>query len=165
MEKKIIFTFLIGLLSFVACVGQNAFDKKLKAMYKNTVPLVYPQQLDQSKLKEVVLLDTRSKAEFDVSHIQGSTFIDYDTFDPSDVQGLDRHADIVVYCAVGYRSERIGEKLLEMGFSNVHNLYGGIVQWSNVDKPLINKKDLPTDSVHTGTREWSVWLTRGIKVY
>lgn len=134
-------------------------------MYKNTVPLVYPQQLDQSKLKEVVLLDTRSKAEFDVSHIQGSTFIDYDTFDPSDVQGLDRHADIVVYCAVGYRSERIGEKLLEMGFSNVHNLYGGIVQWSNVDKPLINKKDLPTDSVHTGTREWSVWLTRGIKVY
>ncbi len=165
MEKKIVVTFLIGLLYLGACHGQATFDQKLRAMYKNTVPLVYPQQLDQSKLKGVVLLDTRSKAEFDVSHIQGATFIDYDSFNPADVQGLDRHANIVVYCAVGYRSERIGEKLLEMGFYNVRNLYGGIVQWSNVDKPVINKKDLPTDSVHTGTREWSVWLTRGIKVY
>lgn len=165
MEKKIFVTFLIGLLFLGAVNGQQAFDKKLRAMYKNTVPLIYPQQLNHSKLKEVVLLDTRSKAEFDVSHIQGATFIDYETFNPSYVEGLDRNADIVVYCAVGYRSERIGEKLLEMGFANVHNLYGGIVQWSNVNKPVINKKDLPTDSVHTGTREWSVWLTHGIKVY
>jgi len=115
--------------------------------------------------QRVILLDTRSPEEYTVSHIPGASLIDYDKFKSADVQKLDRSAEIIVYCSVGYRSERIGEKLQEMGFTNVKNLYGGIFQWANEGQTLLNKNSLPTDSVHTYNKRWSEWLKRGIKVY
>ena len=72
---------------------------------------------------------------------------------------------MVVYCSVGYRSERIGEKMQKMGFENVSNLYGGIFDWKNQGNTVINLNQEPTDSVHTYNRNWSQWLYNGIKVY
>ena len=52
-----------------------------------------------------------------------------------------------------------------MGFENVRNLYGGIFQWKNQDKPVVDTKGIKTDSVHTYSKAWSKWLKKGIKVY
>ncbi len=81
------------------------------------------------------------------------------------VEKLNKDSPIIVYCSVGYRSERVGEKLKSAGFKNVKNLYGGIFQWVNEGHPVVNKKDHWTDSVHTYNKNWSQWLTKGIKVY
>ena len=66
---------------------------------------------------------------------------------------------------MGYRSERIGEKLQKMGFTNVKNLYGGIFDWKNQDFEVVGMDNLATDSVHTYNKSWSKWLYKGIKVY
>lgn len=50
---------------------------------------------------------------------------------------LDPEAEIVVYCRSGPRSAWATERLMEMGFSRVYNLKGGIMGWrAHVDPTL-----------------------------
>lgn len=114
--------------------------------------------------EEVILLDSRSPEEYEVSHLPGAKYVGYDNFSSDAVEDLDRDITVVVYCSVGYRSEKIGEKLQEMGFKEVYNLYGGIFDWKNNKNPVLNN-GIETDSVHTYNRSWSKWLLEGVKVY
>jgi len=167
MEKKIFSLLALVFILIPALQAQTAYDKKLESLYKNTVPQIDPAEVKRKKEegKQIIILDTRSPEEFAVSHLPDAKFVDYKRFKAEDVQDIDKNAEVVVYCTVGYRSERIGEKLLDMGFTDVKNLYGGIFQWANEERPLLNKNDQPTDSVHTYSRSWSSWLQHGIKVY
>lgn len=157
-----------ALISIVCSTAlcQNDFDKKLQSLYKNTVPLVRSEALaPEISTRSVVILDTRSTKEFEVSHLPGAFFLDYDSFKPEKVKNLDRNSKIVVYCSVGYRSERIGEQLIKLGFTDVRNLYGGIFDWTNRGNPVVNTSGVVTDSVHTYNKEWSKWVKRAVKVY
>ncbi len=168
MEKKtLVTTALLILLICPGAAGQSEFDKKLKSLYRNTVPLIHTADLEKKidKHERIVILDTRSREEFEVSHLPNALFLDYDKFNPKQVISIDKNAAIVVYCSVGYRSERIGEKLLKMGYKNVRNLYGGIFDWYDKGQPVLNKSGVVTDSVHTYNKDWSRWLNKGIKVY
>lgn len=166
MKKVSLLTQLFLSMSFTGC-GQRLFDKQLELLYNKSVPLVQPVQLakELDQEKRVVLLDIRTQAEYEVSHLAGAIFINYATFSSNQLKNTPLHTPIIVYCAVGVRSEKAGEKLLSAGYKNVRNLYGGIFKWKNRGYPVVGKSNLPTDSVHTYNRYWSVWLTNGIKVY
>src|SRR5919202_3442638 len=119
--------FLLGALlsmgvSGFAQTSSKAYGAMLEAMYKKSVPLVSVSEL--KKMQNVVLLDTRAKAEYDVSHLPNAHWVGYDDFDIGRMQGIPKNANVVLYCSVGYRSERVGEKLLAAGYQHVHNLYG-----------------------------------------
>lgn len=167
MEKRTIIPIALLFLTVGLLSAQTAFDAKLKSLYKNTVPQVKVAEIRKEieTNQKVILLDARTPAEHRVSHIPGATLLEYEGFKSADVLSIDRNAEIVVYCTVGYRSERIGEKLNELGFTNVRNLYGGILEWANEEGPLLNHRNQPTDSVHTYLKSWSQWLSRGVKVY
>jgi rhodanese-related sulfurtransferase len=142
------------------------YDAKLRSIYRNTVPLISADSLARAMEKPGLhLLDIRSREEFEVSHIEGAHCIDYEQFKSRDVAYIPKDAQVVLYCSVGYRSERIGERMQEMGYEDVKNLYGGIFQWKNEGKIVVNPKNHPTDSVHAYNRVWSVWLRKGVKVY
>ncbi|KPQ09558.1 MAG: Rhodanese-related sulfurtransferase, partial [Algoriphagus marincola HL-49] len=64
---------------------------------------------------------------------------------------------------VGARSQDIGKKLVQKGFSVV-NLYGGIFQWVNDELPVYDSLG-QTKKVHAYNRAWGVWLNKGEKVY
>jgi rhodanese-related sulfurtransferase len=148
-------------------LGQTQFDAKLKSLYRYTVPLVSATDLQRRLLsgEPIVLLDTRAIEEFNVSHLHGALFIDYKKFTTQQLDTLSRNTPIIVYCSVGYRSERVGEKLIAFGFKNVRNLYGGIFEWANKGYPLVDEKGRTTLHVHTYNKSWSQWLTKGVKVY
>ncbi len=150
----------------VAC-AQQTLDEKLESLYHKTVPLIQPEQLADWKNQnaQVFLLDTRTNREFQVSHIAGAELIDYESFHNEDVNHIPKNKKVVVYCSVGYRSERIGEKLQELGFTEVYNLYGGIFQWKNQDHQVVDAKNLPTENVHAYNKSWGQWLEKGVKVY
>ncbi len=167
MGKKIL-SLAAALIGFVysTSFGQSDFDRKLQSLYKNTVPLIRSESLVTKISKQnVVILDTRSAEEFQVSHISGALFLDYDSFKPDNIKNIDKNSKIIVYCSVGYRSERIGERLLKLGFSDVSNLYGGIFDWINDGNPVVNRSGISTDSVHTYNKEWSKWVEKGVKIY
>jgi len=63
------------------------------------------------------------------------------------------------------RSEKVVEKLEELGYRDVYNLYGGIFEWVNQGYPVVNERNDTTLEVHGFSRIWSVWLDRGKVVY
>lgn len=149
-----------------ALKGQGLYDLMLKGLYKETVPTIKVDSLKELMKKDTpILLDTRSAKEYSVSHIEDAKHIDYETFDKSMVADLPKDQPVVVYCSVGYRSERIGEQLLAMGFESVSNLYGGIFEWVNEGNSVVDPANTPTDSVHAYDKIWGLWLKKGTKVY
>lgn len=167
MRRLIIITILTGLMSFVFCQKPANYDEQIKAMYKNTVELIAVAELEDEMEKnpDLVLLDTRELAEYNVSHIEGSKHVGYNSFNIESLSGVPEDAEIVVYCSLGVRSELIGEKLQEAGYENVRNLYGGIFEWMYNDQIVVNKKGKETDKIHTYDESWSKWLLKGRKVY
>ena len=162
--KKYIPSFIILLVSTLTSCGQKTFDEKMESLYKKTVPLIKADSL-KPKLEQVVILDTRAQEEYQVSHIQGARFVDYDDFEVEQVNDISKDQEVVVYCSVGYRSERVGEKLQKAGYTNVKNLYGGIFGWKNEGYTVVGSNNLPTDSVHVYNRLWGRWLYKGTKIY
>ena len=135
----------------------------LQGLVKGTVPFVSVAQLRHQPA--LVLLDTRAPAEFAVSHLRGARWVGYDEFSLAAVRDIPLDAPIVVYCSVGVRSEQIGAKLKQAGYTRVRNLYGGIFEWVNESQPVFTSANQPTDSVHAYSPTWGIWLQRGQKVY
>jgi len=161
--KFLITTIAIILTSF--CFAQNTIPKVLEKLNKKSVPYISVTAL-QSK-ENYILLDAREIKEFNVSHIENAINVGFDKFDRKKVATIlkDKNATIVVYCSIGVRSEKIGEKLLKLGYKNVFNLYGGIFEWKNNGGKVVTNQNTATDKIHTFNKEWSIYLKKGIKVY
>jgi rhodanese-related sulfurtransferase len=165
--KKLILSIL--LLNTLACTAQEPtnrahcqnpnFDKKVASMISFTVPTINPS--DAKKMNNVVYLDAREKAEFDISHLPNARFIGYNNFEATTLTHIPKETPIVVYCSIGYRSEKIGEKLLKLGYKNVHNLYGSIFEWVNQGNEVVDNQGITTKKVHTYNKKWSKWLDDG----
>lgn len=133
------------------------------------LPLGKVQTIAPNELREIadnfIFLDTRSPEEYDVSHIKNARYIGYKDFSESSMDSLERDRPLIVYCSVGYRSDKIGQKLLEMGFEDVRNLYGGIFQWVNDGYPVFRSPGALTDTVHGYSWIWQRWVKKGLVVY
>ena len=138
-------------------IANKAFDKKISGLLNVRVPTIGLDELNGIK-DEVFLFDAREQEEYQVSHIKGARYLGYKDFDPARLGELPKDAPIVLYCSIGYRSEKIGEQLKAMGYTNVYNLYGSIFEWVNAGYPVVDEEGQPTPSVHTYNRKWSKWL-------
>lgn len=158
-------TATITIILTTFCFAQNAIPKVLEKLNKKSVPYINVAAL-QSK-ENYVLLDARETKEFNVSHIENAINVGFDKFDSKKVATIikDKNATIVVYCSIGVRSEKIGEKLLKLGYKNVFNLYGGIFEWKNNGGKVVTNLNIETDKVHTFNKEWSIYLKKGTKIY
>ncbi len=77
----------------------------------------------------VVIVDVRTPAEFAGAHIPGAINIPVETIGTVGPAPLaDRDATILLYCRSGARSARAARRLLNLGYSTVHD-FGGIISW------------------------------------
>lgn len=159
----IMLTFSMQLFAQNAKVGSKAYDIMLRSLLDHSVSEISVSQL--GKMGNPHLLDARERNEFDVSHIENADWVGYDDFDISRVDGLPKRDTIVVYCSVGYRSEKVAEKIKAAGYSHVYNLYGGIFEWKNEGQKVVDNNGRPTEKVHAYDKTWGVWLKEGDKVY
>ena len=176
MKRFLLSALACGLLALSACgqadpgAGAGAaspnYKRLLRTLYRNTVPTVAPAALarELGQPAAPLLLDARTPVEFAVSHLRGARFVNYDSLASATFPDVDRRRPVVVYCSVGYRSERLGERLHALGFGQVRNLYGGLFEWVNEGYPVYNARGL-TSNVHPYSVLWSPWLVRGHKVY
>jgi rhodanese-related sulfurtransferase len=142
--------------------GSRAYRIMLGGLLKHTVPEIeIPEAVRQ---KNAIFLDARELCEYEVSHIEGALHIGYDHFVLKSVAHLPKDTPVIVYCSVGYRSEKIAAKMTENGFTRVSNLYGGIFEWVNEGHPVV-RNGMPTEEVHAFSKAWGIWLRRGTKVY
>lgn len=162
---KLITQILILLISTFS-FSQETMSDLLKKHNKNTVPYISVEELAMPKTKAVII-DAREQKEFETSHLKDAICVGYDFFNIDSIQHQfpDKNEKIVVYCSLGIRSETIATKLKKAGYKNVFNLYGGIFEWKNKDFSVYNSEGKETENVHTFSKEWSQWLTKGEKVY
>jgi rhodanese-related sulfurtransferase len=158
-----------ALLAVVALTGgvlSGKYEKFLDRLYEGTVPQATIEEVEgmMEDSETLYLLDTRAGEEFRVSRLQGARHVGFETFSLDEVDDIPKDDRIVVYCAVGFRSERVGEKLLEAGYSRVLNMRGGIFAWVNSGFPVYGDGGA-TDRIHGYSRRWSRWLEKGEVVY
>ncbi len=166
MKKTLIILPCALLISFTASFAQitsGTYRALLNTLYKKDVPLVSCDKASQ--MTDALFLDARAYEEFKVSHIPAARWVGYEEFTLDTVRNIDKNQPIVIYCSVGVRSEQIGRKLLDAGFTDVQNLYGSLFEWVNQDYPIVDMKGRPTQKVHAYSRAWGVWLNKGEKVY
>lgn len=144
--------------------SDQEFENMAATMAKGDVADITVDDLKKVK-DEVTLLDAREIEEYNTSHIPGAKYVGHKEFNIKNLEGIDKSKPIVVYCSVGYRSERIGEKLQKAGFKNVQNLKGSIFQWVNEGNPVVNMKEMPTNQVHGYNAKWAKWIKGAEVVY
>ena len=164
---------LILILAFTSCYpapkvsGQFSaaeFDAMANKMAEGSTPDISVTQLVMNKEKYIIL-DSREQKEYDTSHIPNALWIGYDDFNIDRLNKISKNDKIVVYCSVGYRSERIGEKLIKAGFKDVSNLKGSIFDWVNEGYTIHDQSGEPTKKIHGYNKKWSKWLKAGNIVY
>ncbi len=164
LPKNILFLFFFGWFNpFVMLSQVNKYHEFIDNMYQYSVPLFKAGSLHD--VDDFVILDARAKREYNVSHLPGAIWVGYEDFSIKRISDIDYTIPLLVYCSVGYRSERIGEQLQNAGYQHVYNLYGGIFEWVNQGLTLENTKGQATLKIHAYNRDWAKWLEKGIKVY
>ena len=155
--------FVLGFfgIKWVRVFTASDYDQMLTALYSNTVPLLKAEQIN---MDDYLVLDSRAANERAVSYIQNSVWVDYPNPNLTVVQDLPKDRAILVYCSIGYRSERVGETLISMGFTRVYNLYGGIFEWANNEHPLVDAENKSTNKVHGFDQSWGKWLDKEVEV-
>lgn len=145
---------------------EQTFDEMVRSYYKKTVPLIYPHQLYKKILakEKMYLLDTRESKEFETSSLKNAIHVGYMAFNMNKVKDLDKKTPVIVYCTIGARSENIGEKLKKNGFTNVHNLYGGLIHWKN-EGYKVYQGNAESYNIHVYSKKWGKWLNVGKPVY
>ena len=75
-----------------------------------------------------LLVDVRTEDEYNEGHILDAINIPLDQIRETE---MDRDTILIVYCATGVRSLEAAKELVKIGYNNVYNLDGGILNWGD----------------------------------
>jgi len=128
-------TQLIDYQQFCGILPETQEDKAMK----NGVPQITVKQFKQRRDagEDIFLLDVREPYEYQIAQIGGTLIPQNDV--PNRLAEIPRDREIVVQCRSGARSQRIAEFLKQSGYTNVANLAGGILAWSDEIDPKVQK--------------------------
>ena len=76
----------------------------------------------------IYLLDVRTPQEYSQGKLAGSVLIPIGEFERR-IREVPKNKTIVVYCAVGSRSNAVAAFLTQQGYKDVYNMTDGIVGW------------------------------------
>ena len=135
MKRFLLIAFCLGLALTTPLFAQEKAEAK-----KPAIENIKPPQFDtlrKSDTNKVVVLDVRTKKEYQGGHIPGSILIDFNADDfEEQVAKLDKDKTYLVHCAAGGRSSRACKKMDKLGFKKLYNLEGGMGAWEKAGKPV-----------------------------
>jgi sulfur-carrier protein adenylyltransferase/sulfurtransferase len=98
---------------------------------------ITPPEADQRHRAGATLIDVREQVEWDAGHIPGALFIPLGQLERDIATAVpDKDTEIILQCRSGARSGRGTALLQDLGYTNVVNLAGGILQWQADDLPV-----------------------------
>lgn len=154
---------LLTLALLGACTAQPdlaEIDRDIRATYPQ-VPHVTVEELDTLLRASAppLLLDSRSREEYAVSHLPGALHAP----DLDRARGLlEPGRPTILYCSVGWRSATLAAELLGAGVSDVHNLEGSIFAWANAGLP-VQRDGRTVAEVHPYDETWGTLLRRDLR--
>ena len=118
--KKICLALFILILSSSCIFSKDEGYKRISMDEAKTL---------MEKEEGYILLDVRTKGEYEIGYIPGAINIPLSDIDEKIISSLpDKSQMILVYCRSGNRSREASDKLSKLGYSNVLEI-GGINAW------------------------------------
>ena len=80
--------------------------------------------------KSSIIIDVRTPEEFNKGHLRNSLNVNWldENFDEN-LKIFSKDLPVMVYCLSGGRSSKANERIKSLGFKNVYELDGGILEW------------------------------------
>lgn len=117
------------------CSGDNLDrERKLSAAEFQQLLQEHPERL---------IIDARTPEEFEKGHLEGAININWNSRDfETQVKDYEKTRPLFVYCLSGGRSAKAATKLRKLGFTEVYEMPGGILEWRG--------EGFPETKVNTG---------------
>ncbi len=130
MKKQIILLsiLLVMLVLLTSCASgtSDSFNSEQAGYHKITAEEA-KARIDSGD--DMIILDVRTQEEYNTDHIEGAFLIPNQTIANTQPEFLpDLDTEILIYCRSGNRSAQAAEKLVDMGYTRVHD-FGGIINW------------------------------------
>ena len=126
-------TMACGGAATTATAAETAAEKAGPSTLKPSVDVATVYDLLDNP--DVFLIDVREPFEYDTGHIPGITLIPMGDV-ASRLSEIPTDKEVIVTCRTGNRSAQIADFLRAQGFTNVHNMEGGIVAWEEAGYPV-----------------------------
>lgn len=134
--------------------------------------------LDAQPDTQLLLLDIREEKEFDVSRLSQAVWINDSSPVREKLKVLNEqltrlsnnsmnntNINVVAYCSIGYRSSALIQSAIHSGCDvpknakvNLYNLKGGIFQWANEKRFIVDAHNERTEQVHCYNVLWGKLL-------
>ena len=94
--------------------------------------------------KDALVVDVRTDKEYQQGHIMNALHIPLGMLENriAELQAY-KTSSIVMVCRSGARSGQATSKLKKLGFTDVHNLGGGMMAWERANLPVTTKTGVP----------------------
>ena len=132
--KRIAILLLVVLL--LAGCGKNDTTTQTSETGETVAVIGEYKQISQEEAKKLldtekdfILLDVRTRQEYEAGHIPGAILIPHDEVEDRAALELPKKDQLIlVYCRSGNRSKQASQILANMGYTNVQE-FGGINDW------------------------------------
>jgi len=112
--------------------------KPIKESQPHVTAIEFKKILDSDK--EFVLIDVRTSDEYKAAHLPGAINIQRGLIEwvtPRTIEDTD--TPIYAYCRTGARSAFVTQRLIDMGYTNVTNIYDAFKGWVVAGYPVYNR--------------------------
>ncbi len=120
-------TLKLTILLFVAVLSISC-NTKSKSQ-SDSISVITPTEFKEKSVSHTII-DVRTPQEFSEGHIDGAVNINF--FDETfldQIAKYEKKEPLFIYCKSGNRSGKAAKKITDLGFKQVYDLDGGILNW------------------------------------
>ncbi|MBK5208021.1 MAG: rhodanese-like domain-containing protein [Flavobacteriaceae bacterium] len=120
-------TLKLTILLFVAVLGISCNTKSQSQI--DSISVITPTEFKEKSVNNTII-DVRTPQEFSEGHIEGAVNINY--FDKTfldQIAKYEKNEPLFIYCKSGNRSSQASKKMADLGFKQIYDLEGGILNW------------------------------------
>lgn len=142
MKTLLFGTILLLTTIFLAgCASASHPQNDGNSSPQNAYHRISPEEAHQllQKQPDILLIDVRTPAEYTEKHIPGARLIPNEDINDQPLDNIDKEQPILLYCRTGHRSKQAADKLLQMGYTHIYDMEGGITAWPYETESEVSK--------------------------
>ena len=134
ISRKHFYTFFTGIIIAIIFSSTAMAENNYSDITVNKAANMIEQMSSDAP---IVILDVRTKGEFDSGHLNDALNLDVKSASFKEkISKLDKDKTYLVYCRSGKRSKRAQNIMKELHFKKAINMLGGFIAWQKSGQPF-----------------------------